>query len=344
MHCLPRAAGLILLAGLLLQACQSSRDTTVMRSAFVFATRLDVTVRHADTRLANAAIDRILESARQMHETFHPWKTGELQHLNTAIRQKALPFKVSRAMENVIAMCTGFQEASNRLFNPALGRLFAMWGFHSNRPDASSAQTQGLEAYLANLPTMDSVKIRNGSVTAAHENVQFDFSGMLKGYSLDVARGILAEAGIENALLSYGSVVAAFGHAEDSQPWRVGIRLAADSEIIGTVTLMPGETLSISGTTERNYTGADGETVHHILDPETGRPSKQARLAAVICSQACGTNSSAAADALSTALAIASPEEAAGIAERFGSVAHLAVRDNNDIKVGGKAGERFRLF
>ncbi len=122
--------------------------------------------------------------------------------------------------------------------------------------------------------------------------VEVDLGGVGKGYALDEAGEVLADWGVEAALLHCGqSTVLAVGDAERS--WEVAIRDPEDPRrTIATETLRGGEALSGSGVTLRP----------HIVDPRSGRaetrwPAAWARAA-----------TAAEADAWSTALMLMDAE------------------------------------
>ncbi|MGI8450554.1 MAG: FAD:protein FMN transferase [Streptosporangiaceae bacterium] len=116
----------------------------------------------------------------------------------------------------------------------------------------------------------------------------YDPTGLVKGWAVEEALGVLRQAGAPAAMVNGGGDLAAFGSPAPGQSWRAGIRhpwrpgaLAAVVEVDGAV--------ATSGTYER---GA------HLVDPHTGRPGCRAASATVTGPRL------ALADALATAVAV----------------------------------------
>lgn len=87
-------------------------------------------------------------------------------------------------------------------------------------------------------------------------------------------------------------------------PWRVAVKDPRDTGSYLCVLALTDVTLSTSGGYER-YFEEDGVRYHHIIDPETGYPADSGLLSVTVVSA-----DHLLADALSTALFVAGPEEA----------------------------------
>lgn len=340
MPCRRAGPALIAAAALALGACASG-PAAPTRSAIVFSTRLDITVHHEDRAQADAAIDEFIAHAESLDRRFHAWKDGPLKDLNRAIAEGRLPRRVDEDTERLIALSIRMNRETQGMFNPALGKLFGMWGFHTDDPSARAATQEEIDAYMADAPPMESLVVRNGRLVEAHPNAQLDFGGILKGYSLDAARDIFAAHGIGSALVSYGSAVLAIGTPPGRERWEIGLRLGQGARMFDSFLLKGGETLATSGTAERSYEDDDGETVHHIFSQETGRSSSEVGFAAVVCDSRCGPNPSAVTDALSTAMVVGSPEDAERVNLSMGTIQHLVVDRKGTVTIGvGKDGGR----
>jgi thiamine biosynthesis lipoprotein len=94
---------------------------------------------------------------------------------------------------------------------------------------------------------------------------RFDPSGLVKGWSLERAAGILERHGARNFCVNGGGDLAIRGEAAPGLPWRVGIRHPADPTAVAAVVPASGRcAVATSATYER---GA------HIIDPSTGAPT-----------------------------------------------------------------------
>lgn len=329
-------------AALALCACATAPPATT-RSAVVFSTRLDITVHHGDRAQAEAAIGEIVAHATDLERRFHPWREGPLTRLNAAIAAGELPREIDGDTQRLIELSRRVHDATGGQFNPALGKLFEMWGFHSDNPAAKAATQAEIDAYMADVPPIGSFVTHGGRLVEAHPRGQLDFGGILKGYSLDAARPMLEARGIRSALASYGSAILAVGAPPGRSHWHIGLRAAPGRPLLGTVRLDPGETLASAGVAERSYEDPEGGTVHHIFSQETGRPSSEVGFAAVVCGEGCGPSPSAVADALSTAMVVGAAADAGKVGRAMGAVDVLVVDRDGNVVTGGGPGSRFRL-
>ena len=121
-----------------------------------------------------------------------------------------------------------------------------------------------------------------------------DLGGIAKGHALDLAAGILREAGVETALVHGGtSSVVALGAPPGEPGWRVA--LGGEQ---APVALLQDAGLSVSAAHGRTI----GEGTGHVLDPRDGSSAPADRISAV------HAPSARLADAFSTALLVsASP-------------------------------------
>jgi FAD:protein FMN transferase len=134
------------------------------------------------------------------------------------------------------------------------------------------------------------------------EGVMLDLGSIAKGYALDKAAEILADAGISHALLHGGtSTVIAIGENADEGKWKIAIDPLPSSSEEPTKPLavldLVNESLSVSAISGK-YFEHGGRKLGHVLDPRTGHPVSGHLLAAVILESALET------DALSTALLV----------------------------------------
>ena len=144
-----------------------------------------------------------------------------------------------------------------------------------------------------------------------------DPTGLVKGWAVERAADVLADAGVPGGLVNAGGDIATVGRAGDGDAWRIGIRHPWRPDALACVLAVTGA-VATSGTYER---GA------HLVDPHTRRPWCAAASATVT------GPSLALADAFATALAVGG-DEAFDLIEAVDGYACYLVRPDGSERVG----------
>ena len=281
---LARCAGLLLLLAAL-AGC--GRESLHSQESFVFGTRVEVLVWDRDAARARAATAEVLREFDRLHRAYHAWQPSELTALNDAIAA-GRPHEVSAELAALIVEAQALAARGEYLFDPGIGALVKLWGFHDDSfkpqlPDAGKlAALQRARPSIARL-RVDGRRVAQGDFlrgvastvpldTASHDfSVALDFGGYLKGVALDRAAATMKAHGIANALINIGGNVLALG-AKGGQPWRVGIQHPRKSEPLATLDLRDGEAIGTSGDYQR-YFELDGRRYSHLLDPRSAEPA-----------------------------------------------------------------------
>ena len=126
---------------------------------------------------------------------------------------------------------------------------------------------------------------------------ELSFACCAKGSAAQNAVGSMRQAGVTSGIISLGGNVQTLGLKPDGTNWNVAIQDPNHTEsYLGVVSV--GETAVVtSGTYQRFFTNAEGNTYHHLISPTTGYPANNTLLSCtIICDD--GTT----ADCLSTAM------------------------------------------
>lgn len=298
-------------------ACSPAK-TEVRETRYVFGTLVEFVIRGTDEIAAKHAIAAVDRDFQRMHKDWHAWKQGgELMALNEAIA-RGEDRAVSPFVLPLIERAQIFEDMSNGLFNPAIGKLLDVWGFHADDPQKGRRPDfAAIRALAAQAPSMRDITISQGVVHSANPSVSLDFGGFAKGVALDMAVTKLKTLGIEHAIVNAGGGLSTLGDAGERM-WKLGIRDPRDWGVIASVELNGGESLHTSGNYER-FVEADGVRYSHILNPHTGMPVDHLVSVSVVHTD------SALADAAATALTVAGPEAWPEIAKRMGVVYVMVV-------------------
>jgi thiamine biosynthesis lipoprotein len=261
----------------LLGAC--SRPAVWQQEAYVFGTRVQLSLYDVAPAQAEPAMAAVLQEFSRLHHAYHAWQPSSLTELNAALAAGER-HPVSAEMAQLLRAAQHWSARSDGLFDPAMGGLVALWGFHSDEFLPRLPAPEHLAAWQAASPSMADVVIDGEWVSSRNPAVQFDFGGLAKGYALDRAAAILREHGIANALVNIGGNVIALG-AKGRAPWRIGIQHPRGGAPLAVLPLYDGEAIGTTGDYQR-YFIVDGQRHAHVLDPRSARPADRSQSLTVL--------------------------------------------------------------
>ncbi len=279
------------------------------QSLFIFGTVVDIKLHGVGHEQADKAVSVVDKAFQHMHKDWHAWKPGELSSLNDSFASDQLR-PVSPFLLPLITKSQVLFAQSEGLFNPAIGKLIALWGFHSDDlPSGLPPSSEAIAALVDQSPSMDDLEILNSQVRSRNPAVSLDFGGFAKGDALNTAIELLRQQGVDNAIVNAGGDLCVSGR-HSGRPWRVGVRHPQADGIIAAVNVSDGECVLTSGNYER-YREYDGVRYPHIIDPRDGLPVRHIASATVI------DRDGGRADAAATALTVAGAKSWFRIAKRM---------------------------
>ena len=331
-----RTAGAAILAvvlALILGACEAPAQLRESRIQ-VFGTWVDLALWDVDDATAARATRVIQGDLGDLHTRWHAWQPGELSRINTALAA-GKSIEVDPTMQPVLERARDLSLRSGGLFNPAIGRLVDLWGFHADAPARRAPPPAGAIAELvAAAPSMADLRFDGARLRSVNPAVQLDLGAFAKGYGVDIAIGRLADLGIRNAMVNAGGDLRVLGrHGE--RPWRVGIR-APGGGLLAAIEVADGESVFTSGTYERQFEHEDVR-YHHIIDPRTGAPARGLSSVTVI------GRDGAEADAAATALLVAGHDWPA-TAAALGVAAVLVVDEQGRLQATPEMARRLQFL
>ena len=337
---LARLVGVFLL-GLLLAACGDKKP--VVSESFVFGTRVEVQVADdlPESRI-RIAVAQVLAEFDRLHRTYHAWQSSELTALNDALAG-GRRIRVTPEMADLLLEAQGFARQSDALFDPGIGRLIALWGFHADSYATQRPEPAAISAWLKLHPSilqLQIVKATDGAwVSSTNQQVALDFGGSLKGKALDRAADILRTAGVHNALINIGGNVMALG-SRHGQPWRIAIQAPRYGGPLAILELEDGEATGTSGDYQR-YFEVDGQRYPHLLDPRTGYPAPGTQAVTIVVS---GPDAGVRSDVLTKPVFIAGEAAWQAMARRLGLAQVLRVDGQGQVEVSGPLADRLKFM
>ena len=299
------------------------------KKAYVFGTIVDIQIYGESKKLATKASEEILSNFNNLHQLLHPWRKGLMFEINKAI-QNETPFLLEN--QEVISLIMRGQEYEKQTkgnFNPAIGKLVSLWGFHSEVPRKMMPETRAILKLVEAKPSMRNIEIINNKLSSTNEFVQVDMGGYAKGYALDQAKNILEQYKINNALINIGGNILALGMQGDKE-WVVGIQDPRNPNLMATLPLKAGWSIGTSGDYQKYFT-ANEKRYSHIINPHTGYPVSNAKSVTILMPP--GDNSGEKSDVYTNPIFIEETSKKIEMANDLGVSHYLIVLDNNEILI-----------
>jgi len=325
-----------LLALFLLAGCG---DKLHKQQSYVFGTLVEVTVYGDDAAKAKRVTDQVLKDFDAMHQTLHAWQPGTLERINSilALAQLGAPARASLppGLIPILQDAARLSAQSEGLFNPAIGNLVRLWGFHSDTFEPRLPDQKEIERLVKGRPGMADLHIDGLMLSGANPAVRLDLGGYAKGYALDMAAAYMRGQGVNNALINIGGNILALGQ-KGGQPWKVGIQHPRRAGALATLELHDGEAIGTSGDYQRFFEIA-GKRYCHLIDPRTGWPANQAQAVTVI---AHGANAGTLSDVASKPLFISGPADWQRLAGKMGIAEALFIAADGKIETTPQMAKR----
>lgn len=326
----------LILAAVLLAACQRHGDA-VQERLQAFGSETDIEIRGSPRDEAMLAIADAAQLLNQREREWHAWEASDLTRINAALRSG----RTAPAPPSIVAMLERAEplvRSSDGLFDPAVGGLVELWGFHTSEfpvhtPPPTLAQ---IEAWRARTPNLSQLRIDGNRLRTNNRALQLDFNAIAEGMASDEIARRFRQRGIRHALIGMGGDVYALGDG-DGEPWQVGMKDPYGGAL-GWVELGDGEAFYNSGNYNKFREGVDGARWGHILDPRTGMPARGAAAAAVL------HRDPVLADAASTALMVGGPASFEKLVRQMKLGCALMVTEENELLITTALRKRMRFI
>lgn len=310
------------------------------QQAYVFGTLVEISIFGEEETKARQAVGELTTEFGRLHKKFHPWEPGPMKDLNDTLAQPGKRSPVDEETAVILKDATRLSELSGGLFNPAIGRLVALWGFHSDEIRAALPDVARVKVLVAAQPRMSDLAVSGSQIQSRNGAVQVDLGGYAKGYALDRAAALLKARGIKNALVNIGGNVFALG-SHGKRPWRVGIQHPRKPSAIAVVNLKDGEAIGTSGDYQR-YFELGGRRYCHLIDPRSGQPAQGAQAATVLIPP--GPGAGTLSDVASKPLFIAGAAGWREAARKMGVVQAMLIDAKGEVHISAALARRIEFL
>jgi len=304
-------------------------NSLFQKKDYIFGTIVDIKIYGESKELASKASEEILSNFNKLHQLLHPWRKGLIFEINEAIQNETLFLIEDQEVISLILRGQEYESKTKGYFNPAIGKLVNLWGFHSDVPREMMPDTKAILKLVEDKPSMENIEITNNKLRSTNKFVQIDMGGYAKGYALDQAKYILEQYNINNALINIGGNILALG-MHGNREWVVGIQDPINLNVMVTLPLKPGWSIGTSGDYQK-YFILNEKRYSHIINPYTGYPVSNTKSVTILIPP--GDNSGEKSDVYTNPIFIEEISKKIEIANELGISHYLIVLENNEILI-----------
>jgi thiamine biosynthesis lipoprotein len=275
-----------LLLGLLLSihAAHASAEWLSDEQA-IMGTSVRVELWHENAAEGRAAIAAVMDEMRRIDDLMSPYKPeSELSRINREAAKH--PVRISREQFDLIARAIEFSELSGGVFDITFASVGYMYDYRRGVEPSDAQIAQALPGINYRHLMLDRART---TIRFAREGVRIDLGGIAKGYAVDLGIAVLKKRGITSAIVQAGGDSRVLGDKR-GRPWNVAIRDPRNKQNVVAVIPLVNAAISTSGDYERYFMKKDGERVHHIIDPKTGKSAHGVISVSVIAPDATTTD------------------------------------------------------
>lgn len=276
----------------------------------IMGTNVEVMLWHPDAAVADRVIEQVMDEMRRIDAQYSPYRAdSDLSQVNRLAPKAsaAKPVAISKEMALLLEKSLAFGRLSHGAFDITYASLGRYYDYRTGQKPSDTQREKLLPAIDYQQVHLD-LNSTPPSVYFGHPQVYIDLGGIAKGYAVDRALTILRRAGIAHASVSAGGDTGLLGDRRGRE-WMVGIKNPRQPEQVGLVLPLGPGAISTSGDYERFFIDAEGQRVHHILNPRTGASASGVASATVIGPNAIDT------DALATSVFVLGVERGLALLE-----------------------------
>jgi FAD:protein FMN transferase len=185
------------------------------------------------------------------------------------------PVRVSALLLEAMLTAVRAARTTGGLVDPTIGRTLRLAGYDATFRVVAARDGDSFRAQFVVTPGWQSIEIDEAACTVrVPDGVEVDLGATAKALAADRCAAAAAEATGSGVLVGLGGDIAVAGDAP-ADGWAVGIaddHATARDDVETTVAIVSGG-LATSTTTVRRWRSGT-RTLHHLIDPRTGRPAE----------------------------------------------------------------------
>ncbi|MCL1132258.1 FAD:protein FMN transferase [Shewanella sairae] len=280
-------------------------------------TNIDVTAEELKRRV-ELELDKVNQSLSVFNED------SEITRVNRSTSKE--PITLSNRLYDVLEISKQVSLQTDGALDITLGPVIEFWGF-GVKPRELKQKDRGQLELARSKTGMDGFALGADKLEKIIPSLTINPSAVAKGYGVDRVANVLSEAGVNRYLVEIGGEIVTKGETAEGKSWKVAItrpeKLSLQfQQVVG----LNNMAIATSGSYV-NYIETAGQTLSHIIDPETGMPIKNTVVSTTVLHPQC-----AVADGFATAFMVLNLNRSIEIANQLGLAVMLIEKTEQGFK------------
>lgn len=300
----------------------SNKKGLYTTNLFYMDTYINIKIYDVDEKTKDKAFDNVDKIYKKYHELSDRYQKYDnvknIYYINNIDINTEI--EIEKELYDLIDYSVSFCNQSNGLLNIAMGNVIDVWKSYRDGEKEGIPTIDELKDKNINLE--DLVLLKNNKILKK-SNISLDLGAFAKGYATEVVGKYLESINIDKYIVNAGGNVKVGNHY-DNKKYKIGLEKPTKESDIYKVVNGNNIAVTTSGSYERFYE-YNGESYHHIIDPNTLFPPQYMLSVSVI------SNDSTYADALDTMLFLMSTLDGLDYVNKLDDV--YAIWYTNDGKI-----------
>jgi thiamine biosynthesis lipoprotein len=283
-------------------------------------------------------VDQALKEAfaevSRVEQLMTTWKADSHLSKVNANAGKA-PVVVPREIIDLVEKAGHISDLTRGKFDITFASIGGLWDFKSPTPKLPDPDELARRVALIDYKQI-AIDREKSTLYLPRAGMRMSLGAIAKGYGVDRAARVLLKRGIKDFIVYGGGDLFISGKKGD-QPWAVGIQDPRDrSRYFARFEMTEDRAIVTSGDYEK-YFVKDGRRYHHIMDPDTGYPTKETVSVTVIAP------STADADGLATGILVLGLEAGMKVLESNEKLEGIIVDEKFEVHVSTGLKDKLEL-
>ena len=282
----------------------------------IMGTEIALEIWHQNPNRAEVCANQVFTEMRRIDALMSPFKpNSELSKINNLAADQAVV--ISDELFSLIGESIKYSELSSGAFDITFSSVGYLYDYRLKKHPSNAIINELLPAINYRHLVLDKSK---RSIRYAMKGVRIDLGGIAKGYAIDNAVAMLRACGVDNGVVKAGGDSFMIG-TRNGRPWMLGVKHPRQENKIVLRLPLSNVAVSTSGDYERFFI-EDGNRIHHIISPKTGKSVSENWSVTVIGDSALKT------DALSTTLFVMDLKSAMELVDKLKDVDAIIIDAN----------------